>query len=331
MKTQPLPTLTNRGNILRPMIMAGALILSPVILHAQGSPKANPASKVYVADVSGEAIIGTGDSIVDLIKRSVYSAQGTVIETKKPVSASDRNKYFSTMVYSNGTGAFFDADTRIEMKRFVQEPFTATQTDLEIEPSISQTQAFLTRGMVGLCTSKLVAGSHMTYSTPHGSVNIRGRKVVIETNYEMTKISMLEGDATVRAGQLDSGGHVLSSGDQAIIRRGQDGRANQIEIRRIPKEETAQMDDKVAMACLARKTVYFDVREKRPGTQDDDSAAGSGPLTPRAGSTFSPVTAFDGNANFAGNREIVPVEILSPILPVEHTVSNANLPSTAVR
>lgn len=299
----------------------------------------NPASKVYVADVSGDAIIDTGDAIEDVTKRSVYTAQGTVIQTKKPESESERSKNFSTMVYSNGTGAFFDADTRVEMRTFMQEPFTPNRADIESEPSISQTQAFLARGTVGLCNSKLVAGSNMTYQTPQGSVSIRGRKVVIEASPGVTKISMLEGDSTVRAGANDLAGNTLRTGEQAIIRPGPPGQPNIVQIEKIPKAEMPQLDDKVAMACMAKKTVYFEVRERtvdapdrsgaNKGTAGGGGRAGEGgDSTATGGTTNGSVTAFDGNSGGASSitiREIVPVEIVPTNLPVQYTISPARI------
>ncbi len=303
---------------------------------AQGKKKANPTSKVYVADVSGEASIDTGDSVEDLGKRSVYTAEGTVVETKKPASENDRSKYFSTMVYSNGTGAFFDADTRVEVKRFLQEPFTPNRSDVDVEPSISQTQAFVARGTVGLCTSKLVAGSNMNYQTPLGSVNIRGRKVVIEASQDVTKISMLEGDSTVKAGAADLGGYTVKTGEQAIIRRGAAGQPAQVQIQKIPPSEAPQLDDKVAMACMAKKTVYFEVRERRvdggdrTGGQDGASGSGSsgGGGGDDAGGGGGSVTAFNGNGGGASSvtiREIVPVEVIPVVLPTQFTVSPARI------
>src|SRR5690606_1901409 len=114
--------------------------------------------------------IDTGETIDPLTKRSVYTAQGTVIETKSNAS--------NSMVFSNGTGVYFDPETRLEVRKFVQEPFTPNRRDMEIEPSISNTQNFLPRGTVGICTSKLVAGSTMRYNTPHANIRIKGRKVV---------------------------------------------------------------------------------------------------------------------------------------------------------
>lgn len=301
-------------------------LLVPATATAQQGKRKNPASKVYVADVSGEALIDTGETIEDVSKRSVYTAQGTVIETKRPQSEADRSKYYSTMVYSNGTGAFFDADTRVELRRFQQEPFTPNRSDIEVEPSISQTQAFVPRGTIGLCTSKLVAGSSMTYQTPLGSVNIRGRKIVIEAQADVTKISMLEGDSTVRGGPQDLGGHTLRAGEQALIRRGPPGQPNIVEVQPIPPSEAPQLDEKVAMACMAKKTVYFEVREKRENSSDGGADGAETPLGGGSGGEGGAVTAFDGSTSTnSPNVEIVPVEIVPINLPVQFTVSPATI------
>ena len=305
----------------------------PVVGFAAQPKKKNPVSKMYVADVSGDAIIDTGETLEDLSKRSVYTAEGTVIETKKATSENERAKNFSTMVYSNGTGAFFDADTRVEVKRFVQEPFTPNRSDVELEPSISQTHAFVARGAVGLCTSKLVAGSSMTYQTPHGSVNIRGRKVVIEALSDLTKISMLEGESTVRGGANDVGGYTLKAGEQAIIRRSSGGRSSEVQIQKIPPAEATQLDDKVAMACMAKKTVYFEERVRKPDNVEGSAETSTSDVTAATsdeGASTGTVTAFDGGTNSASSltvREIVPVEIVPTVLPTEYTVSPSRLPS----
>lgn len=293
--------------------------------------KKNPTSKVYFADVSGEAQIDTGEVVQDLTKRSVYNAQGTVIETKRAEKPEDNGKVYSTMVYSNGTGAFFDHDTRVEVKKFVQEPFTPNRTDMEVEPSISQTQAFVSRGAVGLCTSKLVAGSTMTYNTAFGGVNIRGRKVVIEATDSQTKISMLEGESTVRAGAGDLGGRVIHAGEQAIIRPGPAGQPNFIEISRIPPSETTQLDDKVALACMAKKTVYFEVKEHEVGS--GSASGGTSADAQVAGGDDAPVTAFDARPENSSPdtivRDIVAVETVTLAVPTTVSPSSLATPSSA--
>jgi hypothetical protein len=215
---------------------------------------------------------------------------------------------------------------------------------MDVEPSISQTQAYVSRGVVGLCTSKLVAGSTMNYSTPLGAINIRGKKVVIEATDDVTKVSMLEGDSTVRGGQSDMGGHLLRAGEQAIIRRGRAGQANTVTIQPIPPSEATVLDDKVAMACIAKKTVYFEVKERpRDGGAESSTEAAadstgdtaSGGTTDASGSGASgAVTAFDGpvaNSGFTANpvrttvQEIVAVPVVPVNLPVEFTVSPARI------
>lgn len=312
---------------------------APVGVAAAAAKAKNPASKLYVADVKGEAIIDTGEAIEDLAKRSVYTAQGTIIETKKPEKEGQDDKYESTMVYSNGTGAYFDADTRVELRQFVQEPFTPTRSDLNTEPSISQTQAFVARGTVGLCNSKLVAGTNMVYSTPQGSVSIRGQKLVIEARGDVTKISMLEGDSTVRGGERDLGGHTIKAGEQAIIRKGASGQANQIEIQPIPQQEKSELDSKVTIACNAKRTVYFDVRENRPtenlnsnaGPDDAGGNSSGSNSDENVPNPNSPVNAFTPGTDTTGTtvREIVPIPVVPVQLPVEVVVSPASLPPPA--
>lgn len=327
MKT-PRPTLAGFRSLAL-SLAALSFVSAPSAVFAQ-KKKSNPASKVYVSDVNGEAQIDTGESIEDIAKRSVYTAEGTVIETKKANDDAERKRAYSTMVYSNGTGAYFDEDTRVEVKRFSQEPFTPNRSDIEIEPSISQTQAFVARGTVGLCNSKLVAGSSMTYQTPQASVNIRGRKLVIETTSRATKISMLEGDSTVRGGIADVGGRPLKAGEQAIITNGLNGQPNTVQIIPIPQNEMQNLDDKVAMACMAKKTVYFEVKEK---ATTEKGAAAEGPLgTANNGngekSAPAPVTAFDDNGSAPTPiREIVPVEIVPVTAPVDLVLSSARAPT----
>lgn len=303
------------------------LVLScalPASLQSQPHNR-NPAGKVYFADVSGEAQIQTGETVKNVSSRSVYTAEGAIIETRRPSDVTDTRKTFSTIVYSNGSAAFVDADSRIEVKRFLQEPFTPNRTDVDQEPSASQTQTFISRGTVALCNSRLLAGSIMTYQTTHGSVNIRGRKVVIETTSEETRISVLEGASTVRAGPMDLGGHTVRAGEQAVIRPSEPGQANVIQIIPIPPSVAPSLDEMASMACMAKRTVYFEVRERPEG--DPNEPAGSEPTL--EGGSPGLVTAFDGNSAGAPGpdpiREIVVVPLVPTELPVEYTISPATL------
>lgn len=286
-------------------LLAAAISLSilPCGWAAGEIGKNNPASKIYVSDITGESQIAIGQKIEDLIKKSVYNVQGTIIETK--VKSSD------SLVFSNGTGVFFDAETRVEVRRFLQEPFTPNRTDMEVEPSVSQTQAYVFRGLVGICTSKLVAGSNMTYNTPHAMVNIRGRKLVIEANDETSIISMIEGDSTVHGGALDMGGRILRAGERAVIQPGAPGQPNIVEIEKIPGDRLGQLEEKASIACMAKRTVYFDTR--------DTGEPGAGNLA----------NAFGGGNE--STQEIVAITVVPTNVSPDITISPSTLPSPPPR
>jgi hypothetical protein len=279
------------------IIAVGAGLFTP-ITEAAGRKK-NPTSKIFVADVEGESQIDTGETIDSLTKKSVYTAQGTVIQTKIDST--------NSMVFSNGTGISFAPETRLEVRKFVQEPFTPNRRDMEVEPSISNTQSFLPRGSVGICTSKMVAGSSMNYSTPNANINIRGRKVVINSNSEGTVVSSLEGEVTVQAGDKDAGGQSIEAGQQAFI----PASGGPIQIRPIDPVDMPALDDQVTMACMARKTVYFEVSDKETALEGEQS---------------DEITAFDESDDEGG--EIVAKPTAPKEIPPQLTVSAANLPRT---
>jgi len=287
-----MSTLTRHTSKTLPVfLIAVSAVAFASFSHAADAKRKNPTSKLYIADVEGIASINTGEKIEDLTKKSVYSAEGVVLETMPDA----RN----AIVLSNGTGIAFDPDTRLEMKRFLQEPFSPNRTDLEAEPSISQTRAFLPRGAVGLCTSKLVAGSTMNYSTRHANIAIRGRKVVIETTDNETTVSMLEGESTVTGDRM-SGGQSIKSGEQAIITRKSNFEPPIIKIQPIPPDDMNRIGSKAALACMARKTVYFEVADRK--NQNDTDGV------------------FD-QTDSTGEQVIVPVEVLPGTIPPPSTVS----------
>ncbi len=156
-------------------LAVAAMLLSPARSLAEDK-KHNPTSKLYVAQVGeNEAEINTGVRIENLADKDVRSAEGTTIQVKPDAKP-------AAVVLSNSTGVFLDADTKVEIPKFMQEPFTPNRTDLETEPSISQTQGNVVHGAIGLCTPKMVAGSSMVINTPHASVNIQGRKSVVQVD-----------------------------------------------------------------------------------------------------------------------------------------------------
>jgi len=230
-----------------------ALCVSLVCTVQAAGKRKNPTSKVFVAETKGETQIDTGEKIEPLTTKSVYSVEGSKIETMADSS--------NTLVFSNGTSIILGANTRLEVKKFLQEPFTPNRNDLDVEPSISQTIVKLSRGSVGICTSRLVAGSSMSYQTPHGTIEIRSHKVMIEVAENETVVSLLEGDVTVLGNDVGTSQN-LKPGQQAIMRKAAPDQPTVITVRSITPEANTKTDDQVALACMARRTVYFETADR---------------------------------------------------------------------
>ncbi len=234
------------------------IALSGAAVYAQTTPskRRNPTSKFYVAEVEGFAQVNTGERIEDLTEKSVFDAEGTIVETKPDSS--------NSLVMSNGVGLNFGPDTKLVVKRFLQGPFQPYRTDLESVPSFSQTRTQPTRGAVGICSGKLVAGSSMIYDTPHGSVNILSQnvqKASLQISDETTTVTLFEGAITLRGDNM-AGGETLQAGQQAVIRKRGANQPPEITIASIPTEQKEHLEDMVNSACQARKKVYFDVASR---------------------------------------------------------------------
>lgn len=226
--------------------------------HAQRQlgKKKGPTSKLYLAEAVGEGNITTDGKSHQAKQATAFDAPGTVIETNK-----DAHQAF---VYSNGTAMLVDENTRVEVDRFVQEPFKPDRDkSTEVEPSISQSDVFVSRGQVNICTSQMVSGSTMNYSTPNSGVSIRGGKVAVSTNGNESTIYLLEGDVTVRGSGKDTGGSILRPGEKATITSAGAGRPPIIKISPIESDIVGQLDEKIAAACAAKKTVSFEAIEQK--------------------------------------------------------------------
>jgi hypothetical protein len=271
------------------------------------APKKSPTSKLYVADAVGENLIDTGVEVDDLTKKSVYNAAGTIVETKPNSNTS--------IVLSNGTGIFVDVNTRVHIKAFEQEAFRPNRSDMEDEPSISKTHLFVEKGVIGIATSKLVAGSTTVFDTPLASAVIHGRKAVILSEDNLTVISMIQGEATVQAGPLDRP-RLVKNHQQIVVRPGKPGEADIVEVQDIPDgadEDAYQwLEERVVSADNARKLVYFEVQARK-------GSDGSVSVFDAASNDTS------GQATGSPGNEIVAVPV-APVNPtVQPNVSPANL------
>jgi hypothetical protein len=262
---------------------SAVFLVGSSLLLAQSARKNNPTSKMFVADLTGESQIDNGERIQPLEKNGVVAPEGSIIETKS--NATD------SLVLSNGTALYVASDTKFEVKRFLQQPFAPNRADLEEEPSVSQTLVRLARGGIGICTSRLVAGSSMIYETPQAKINIRGRRLMIETDENETRVSLLEGDVTVIG---DNSSETLRPGQQAIVRKTSPDSPAVITVQSISDTDSAKLDDLVALACISRRTVFFESVDR-------------------------------GGANGNEGPELVPVRTAPAAAPTQFTVSPSRI------
>lgn len=289
--------------------------------------KKGPTSKIYLAETKGEAEIRNDDKVYAARQATAFDAPGTVIETK----ADSHNAF----VYSNGTGMYVDQNTRVEIDRFVQEPFQPVRNqsaDTPVEPSISQSNIFVARGAVAVCTSQLVSGSSMTYGTPQAGVNIRNGKVSIQSEGNSTIVDLLDGDITVRGGGKDIGGQIMRPGERAIITPGPIGQPPTITVGPIPQNVMQALDERVSMACNARKTVTFEAIEQKAALGLDAPAPeiATGPENNNTPAPTDPANPPSNNEAAGTGDDTEQVIVAKPTvpttLPINVTVSPAALP-----
>jgi hypothetical protein len=315
---------TNRAYLLIVCVAALITIVPSAQAQRQLGKKKGPTSKIYIAESNGDSQILLDGKVHAARQATAFDAPGTIIETKEGAN--------NTIVYSNGTGMFIDQNTRVEVNEFRQETFKARKagsTDTVTEPSISRSDVFMSRGAVGICTPQLVAGSSMNYGTPEAGVNIRGGKVSIESNDNVTTIDLLEGDITVRGGGgKDGGGQIIHPGERAVIRPGLVGRPPQITISQIPPDQLQAADDRVSVACNAKKTVTFEVIEQKAakGLEELEVAkVATSEAKPDGSATFSdteiagadPVAAGASNDGATTEGDTIQVIVIKPTVPLQ--------------
>jgi hypothetical protein len=129
---------------------------------------------------------------------------------------------------------------------------------------------------------------------------------------------MLEGSCTVVGGNPLLGDLTLRAGQQSVITPGPPGQVAMVTIQPIPGSVISSLEADCTMASSAKKTVYFEVQ-----------TAGPAPITvfyantasaPNTGTTTAGVSAGP-----APSQTIIAIPVVPANLPVQYTVSPANL------
>jgi hypothetical protein len=249
---------SSTARLLLGCLVAPAFLAADSFAQRPSGKIKGPTGKIFTAEARGDSVLRNGGKIYPLRQNTAFDATGSEIETK--------SNSHTAVVYSNGTGMSVSEDTRLEIRRFTQEPFQPDRNDRldsALEPSISQSDVLLAHGAVGLSTSQMITGSTMLYTTPHARINIRGGKISIVSSPSETIVDLLEGDLTISPDGNDTAGQLLHAGERAIIRSDQlGGRELLLTIQPIQGNLLKETRDRIAVADNARKTVTFELVEK---------------------------------------------------------------------
>jgi len=308
------------------LVFVSALALAIVAPSAQAQrqlgKKKGPTGKVYVAQAIGDSQIQNDDKIYTARQATAFDAPGTIIVTKAGAS--------NVLVFSNGSGMFIDENSRVEITRFDQERFTPERNkavDSAYEPAISHSRIMVTQGGVGICPGKLAAGSSMSYATPFADINVRTGKLTIEATPEATYVDLLDGDITVRgSGGRDVGGQLLRPGERATITPSPTGGQPSVSVGPIPADAMQLADARAGSACNAKKSVTFEVIERKAEVGLDQPA---GTVATTADNT-PPATDAEAAGADAGesDQEIVAKPTVPQNPPTNIVVSPDRLPGT---
>jgi hypothetical protein len=214
----------------------------------------NPTSKAYMVSVEGQTSVIVDDSkILEPNNKDVFNATGLVFRTE------DNSN--TAAVLSNGSGLYVDSNTNLKIKKFTQEPFSPNRMDPEVEPSLSQTDGFISHGRVAICTARIVAGSSMIYNTPEVGVRLRDNKVVISTNNGVTEIIAVTGQVSLDFN--NNNGQFLRAREKGTIKDGK------LIISKLNGREMQEAEKLTTMACQARQSVYFDIITEISGAENN--------------------------------------------------------------
>jgi len=264
----------------------------------------NLVSKLYAVDVEGEVYVENSGLIIPLAAREIYVAQGSTVYTSEESTAS--------LVISNGTGIFLSESSRMTVTRAEQEPFQGERSDMINEPSVSNIQLKHERGVMGICTSRLLAGTLLEVVTDEFTTRIVDGRLVYERGPEGSSVTLVGGDASLQSGQIwyENEGRDLKVRHKLFFPA--DG-SEPIDTE-LSGQELAEMEGIVTIACLARRGVYFDVLGDPVASDIIDTPDQA------EGITGTPTTPGPGGGGPGGGGGGTTVE------PPPNTVSPANIP-----
>jgi hypothetical protein len=252
---------------LMPLVCSALLIYATPALKAQ-QPEFSP--KAFVQFTEGERgdLLKQSDRVIALKEGQVINPQGATIKTDEKSTVS--------LLLSNSTGLNIGSSTTVQVESFKQNYFEANRKDLDIEPSVSSSSLLLKSGVLGICRPTPYTGSTMHVKTSLGGLTVRGRRVLVAATDTGMLVWPVEGDATYTAKEVGGRSLIIETGKVLELQRNDaqtdmygipgefkalEGTGNKYRFVD-PKSLPGKVQDAVALACMARKRVVFEVNEE---------------------------------------------------------------------
>ena len=134
---------------------------------------------IILVSVEGSVFVLKNDSGRPLPSTKVVT--GAVLYESHTVVCGKDGK--AVLLFSNGSTATLKSDTKLNLRRFRQDTFIATNeklADLKMEPSVSETHIDLNFGNLVINVKKLDRASSFEIHSPIGTVGIRGTRVELK-------------------------------------------------------------------------------------------------------------------------------------------------------
>jgi len=220
-------------------------------------------SKLYVVETVGNVKMIVDSKYQESVQATAYPAPGTAIITGE--------KSRQVVVYSNGVGMYVGSESMVLVRSYIQQPFSNLHDTYAMEPSITRGQTMVGRGIVGICTGNLLAGTMLQYTTPNANVNLYTSRVVIKFTGTGTQVYLFEGKVTVEnhglSKKIDRQPDLVKPNEVAFIDL--DGN---ITISPMEDKDKKELEQCVTSAWEARTRVLFGMLGDAAGAESEIKA-----------------------------------------------------------
>jgi hypothetical protein len=225
------------------------LVCGAFFIPTLGFAQERVVGRIYVVTADGDVRRTEDGRLVPVATGESFSASRAALEIPDQGRAS--------LVFSNNTGVYLAADSRLDIERFDHAPFVADPNRMDDEPAISTFSGRLFSGRLAMCFPKQVFGSSVDLQIPQAVLHLRGSRIAVDVNDTRAIAFAVDGAITVSRGPEDKAGLVVETGQMVTITPGAGPQFPLLSVAPIPNDKVGELNEMMASACLSRHTVFF--------------------------------------------------------------------------